>query len=406
MIGATAQFIKEVRSSQTIFAGCYVMDGDRVVEETLRFGFHKTRAPLGFWPGLYSIGNVPNDPKIMLVEGSVTQDRKADVFATADVTFMDNTNKGAGQKLVDPLEGYEFRIYRGIRLSTVLGGLNNWEWKQQGVFSVENLDISRFGDTLIYKCQMMDRTQRLKNNPWKRPFQVSSTTGTYIACVKAVINDRAKGFTPSFIVTSTSTVAPTGVMNYDPSKDPWEAVQELAQAGSFEVRFDQTGDILITDIVDPELVPPVDIYSQDSEVILENPERQISKADVYNGVIVRGNASWLLFPVTGEKWDDDPSSLTWRLGKFGEKPKIIESAIVGSNAEATAVAATEFKKIRGVWEDLTFKTYPDPRIEAGDVIRIDDSILGIQQKAAIESRTLPLVKGSMTAQIRRRRYVG
>jgi hypothetical protein len=406
MIGATNQFIKEVKISQTAFAGCYVWDGTKVVEETLRFGFHKTKAPLGFITGYYTIGNVPREPQIMLIDGSVTQDRRADVYATADVTFMDNTGTGAGQKLVDPIAGYEFWIYRGIRLTPDLPGLQNWEWKQQGVFTVENIDISRFGDTLVYKCQMMDRTQRIKTNPWKTPFQVSNATGTYIECVKTVLNDRAKGFTPSYIVTSASTVTPTGVINYDSAKDPWEAVKELAQAGSFEVRFGNMGEVLITDVVDPQLVTPVDIYSKDSEVVLENPERQVSKSDVYNGVVVRGNASWLLFPVTGSVWDDDPSSPTWRLGPFGEKPKIIESAIVGSNAEAATVAATEFAKIKGVWEDLTFKTYPDPRIEAGDVIRIDDAVLGVQQKAAIEARTLPLISGAMTAQIRRRRYVG
>jgi hypothetical protein len=406
MIGSTATFAAEVRVSQQIFAGCYVWDGSRVVEETLRFGYHTSKAPLGFLSGYTAVGNLPPDPKLMLVDGSVTQNRKSDVYATADVTFMDNTNTGAGQKLVDPISGYEFWIYRGIRLTPSLPGLQNWEWKQQGVFTVENLDISRFGDTLIYKCQMMDRTQRIKTNPWKRPFQVSNITGNYIACVKAIINDRAKGFTPNYLVTTVSTTAPSGVMNFDANSDPWSAVMDVAQAGGFEVRFSNVGDVVLTDIVDPQTASPVGIYSQDSEVVLENPGRQVSKADVYNGVIVRGNASWLLFPVTGEKWDDDPSSPTWRLGPFGEKPKIIESAIVGSDASAAVIAATEFVKVQGVWEDLTFMTYPDPRIEAGDVIRIDDPILGVRQKAMIESRTLPLLTGSMTAQIRRRRYVG
>jgi hypothetical protein len=406
MIGSTTIFDSEVAVSQQVFAGCYVWDGTKVVEETLRFGYHTSKQPLGFFAGYYAIANLPTDPKIMLVEGSVTQNRKADVYATADITFMDNTHDGSGQRLVDPISGYEFWVYRGIRLVPNLPGLQNWEWKQQGVFTVENLDISRFGDTLIYKCQMMDRVQRIKTNPWKRPFQVSSADGNYISCVKKVITDRAKGFTPNYIITTAAAASPSGAINFDSSKDPWSAVQDLATAGGFEVRFSNIGDVLITDVVDPQTARPVGIYSQDSEVVLENPGRQVSKADVYNGVIVRGNASWLLFPVTGEKWDDDPSSPTWRLGPFGEKPKIIESAIVGTNAAATTIANTEFIKVQGVWEDLTFKTYPDPRIEAGDVIRIDDPVLGVRQKAMIESRTLPLLTGSMTAQIRRRRYVG
>lgn len=406
MIGASTQFNAEIKTSQQVFAGCYVWDGSKVIEETLRFGYHSSKAPLGFIAGYYAVGNIPREPLIRLVDGSVTQDKRADIYATADVTFVDTTGTGAGRTLVDPLSGYEFLIYRGIRLTPPLPGLNNWEWKQQGVFSVETLDVTEYGETLMYKCQMMDRTQRLKTNPWKLPFAVGSATGTYVDCVKAVINDRAKGFTPSFIVNTTSTAAPSGQINYDGGKDPWEAVQDLAQAGQFEVRFNSQGDVYMTDIVDPTGVVPVAIYSKDSEVVIDNPERQVSKNDVYNGVVVRGTASWLLFPVYGEAWDDDASSPTWRGGPFGEKPKQIDSALVGSNTEANALAATEFSKIKGVWEDLTFKTYPNPCHEAGDVIRIDNPVLGVQQKAEMAARTMPLIAGAMTAQIRRRRYIG
>jgi hypothetical protein len=404
MIGATPQYISEVSSSQQVFAGAFVFDNNgRCLEETLRFGYFTNKAPIGFLAGYYSIGNFPKAQKLMLTDGSVTHDKRADVWRTADVEFLDVTGTGAGQYLIDPLSSYELLVYRGIRLTGNLNGLTNWEWKPQGMFTSQGIEIIRYGDALVYKVQLSDRTQRIKDNPWKSTFSVSSSIGNYVACIKAVINDRAKGFTPDYTVLCTDNTTPPSSMAFAAGSNPWDAVQQIAQAANAEVFFDGWGRVVIRDYVDNTLAKPVAVYSKDSQLILEQPDRQVSKTDVFNGVIVRGSASWLLFPVTGEVWDDDPSSPTWRLGAFGEKPKIIENNVVGSSGSAATIAATEFKKIKGVWEDLTFKIYPDPRFEIDDCIRIDDSVLQVQQKADIAAITMPLISGDMTAVVRRRR---
>lgn len=410
MIGTSANYKAQINTNPYPFSGCIFWNNGSVIEETYRFGFEDTKAVLAYFIGTYWGVNKPAPPLVRLLDGSVTNDRGQPVQGQARLTFLDVTGTGAGKELLDPITANEIQLYRGIKIDNPLlppykNVLSDWEAIKLGWFTVSDCQITRYGDALVYEVTAQDRGWRLDNNPWRIAYvQDPATVTTAVAMIKAIVSDRAKGFTPTFDVLTASTYVPPTVMNWDRTTPPWSgAVQTLATSAQLEVFFDWRGVCVIRDVVDPLNAVPVALYSKTSEVLLQPPSRAIPGNEIYNGVVVRGTAGWLLFPIVGEAWDEDPASPTWRLGQFGERPKNIDNAMVSTDAAANAIAATEYGKIKGVWEDLSFSVMPNASLEVGDVIRIDDSVLGIQQKVAIEQRVLPLVRGAMTAQARRRR---
>lgn len=409
MIGTSANYKAQINNSPYPFSGCIFWRNGSVIEETYRFGFADTKAGLAYYNGTYWGTNKPAPPKIRLLDGSVTSDRSQPIQGNARLTFLDTTGTGAGQSLLDPVSANEIQIYRGIKINNPLlppnfSSLDDWEAIKLGWFTVSDLQITRYGDALVYEATLQDRGWRIDNNPWRVAYSINQITNNAVQMIKAIVTDRAKGFTPQFDVLTASTYTTPTAQNWDRSTPPWSgAVQNLAVSAQLEVFFDWRGVCVIRDVVDPLNATPVAIYSKDSEVLLQPPQRAVPGDEIFNGVVVRGTAGWLLFPIVGEAWDDDPASPTWRLGQFGERPKNIDNAQVGTDAAATAIAVTEFGKIKGVWEDMSFQVMPDASLETGDVVRVDDLALGVQQKLVIEQRVLPLVQGAMTTKSRRRR---
>jgi hypothetical protein len=135
-----------------------------------------------------------------------------------------------------------------------------------------------------------------------------------------------------------------------------------------------------------------------------------TRADVknlFNGVVVRGNAPWLRFPVSGEAYDDNPASPTYHLGPYGDRPKIVESAAVGSDADCVAMATGLLGKTVGYDEQGTFTGLVNPALDAGDVVTVTvEGLLLEQVSCALDTFTIPLLASQpMRFTTRRRRAV-
>lgn len=331
---------------------------------------------------------------VVLVDGSVSFDRSADTRASCSLTFQDVS--GRAVEILDPVGGAEARPFRGIILST-----GEPEWIPLGQYPINDSSSERTGTTVQISVQGNDRSDLVRWLPWAQAFVIPSGTD-YFDAIKMVIDDRANRFTPVYNFATSDLTTPD--MVFQDSDDPWTAVLKLAQAVGCEAYFDRYGVTNVPLIPDPDKIAPVfEMVEGQSGITLSPASRDTSVKDVFNGVICRGEAPWLLFPINGEIWDDDPLSPTFRGGPFGEKPEKIGDPMASTNAQCQLIAEAEFKKVKGVLEDITFNTLPDPRLEVGDVIDIKDELLGIKGRLVIETLTIPMISGNTQGTVRRRR---
>lgn len=346
--------------------------------------------------------------ELELVGGGVTIDRSSSTRRTCDLSFSDSGRRIVPRQMSDlsatewfnPISYFEFRPYRGIVL-----GNGSKEYIPQGVFHIADYegDEDEFG--VEVGVQARDRSAIISANKFRSPYNISAGTD-YATAIQAIVTDRAVSrFTPTFNLVSTNGLATTPAMSFDQNDDPWAEVEKMAESIGMEVFFGVLGELILQHVPSPDLAPVSAVYRTDADGVRVAPlSRKISREDARNGVIVRGNAPWLLVPVSGGVWDDDPLSATYRLGPMGERPEVIEDAMVTNTAQAVVAAQGRFNAIVGVLEQVTFSAIVDPRHTVGDVIEIESDPSGVNGRYILERLELPLMEDEpMTGMTRSRR---
>lgn len=390
MLQASPAFAEAVARNHDHVSRCEIFIGSDLVDDTYYGGTH-----------------------VRLLDGSVDFDRTADTRGSARARFIDID--GTGKDFLDPIAGAEVRPWRGILINGVP------EWIPLGRYPIQSFSLNRGGTAVTIEVDCNDMSDIVRWLPWAEPFIIPNGTD-YFDAIKMVIDDRTgQPIGGSVVLLGVATpIGPTqriipvynmGTsdlttpdMVFQDSDDPWAVAMKLAEAVGCEIYFDRYGVINAMPIPDPDKIAPVlSLVQGQTSIVLTPVQREASLKDVFNGVIVRGEAPWLLFPISGEAWDEDPLSPTYRRGPFGEKPQKIGDSMASTNAQCQVIAEAEFKKIKGVLEDITFNTMPDPRIEVGDVIDVKDDLLGVNARLVIETLSIPLVSGQMSGTVRRRR---
>lgn len=339
------------------------------------------------------------DPGILTLrqdESSVSYDRTSDTRSACTLAFTAR-DPVAALSFMDPMVYPEAHVYQGILLDGVA------EWIKMGVFGLHSMTVERSGKLVIYNCEGSDRSERIRDNAWKSAWQVPAAQDYFLA-IRNIINDRAKGFTAEFNQGSSALTTP-GTVNFNEDDDPWAAAVKLGEGVACETYFGRYGELCTFPVPDPLLIAPsISLKVGGTDGILISPtSREVSNREVFNGVICTGEAPWLLFPIRGEIWDDNPLSPTWRGGSFGEKPKKITDAIASTDAQCLATATAEFLKVQGVVENVNFRMIKDPRMDVGDVAETSDPMLGILGRYVLDKLGFPLGNGSVTGLVRRKR---
>jgi len=327
---------------------------------------------------------------------SVAYDRTSDTRMSCDLSF-NITNVALSQTFMDETVFPEAQVYCGVLVSGVP------QWLSMGVFGLFQFNTSVQGEQVTVQANGTDRSDRLRNNPFKTPWQTPASQDYFTALIN-IFNDRAKGFTPEYNVGSSAFLTP-GAINFDEDSDPFAAGMKLMEAVGCELYFGRYGEVCAFPIPDPLLIAPTMVlHTGDANGVTISPiTKNGSNKDVVNGVICRGEAPWLLFPISGEIWDDDPLSPTFRSGSFGEKPKKIGDALASTNAQCLATATAEFNKVKGVAEEIDFQSIKDPRVDIGDVVDILNVNLGVTGRYVLDKYTYPLGFANCTGMIRRKR---
>ena len=364
------------------------------------------------------IASTYGTPRIeMLGDGAITVERKA--LHTRVVSFSVIDTDGAliptfEQRYLDPLYRPQVQFYFDVGWADETG--DHVERIPAGRFALDDNDaVEREGGALM-QCTGTGRSSALvSQNPWTSPFPIPDGI-TWDAAIKLALGDRCgltiadpvtalSGWSPIFRFSPSTALTPKGiVLGGDSRSDPWAELQKFAEGDGKELIEDATGGFVLRPI--PTTAGAVVWHYDETEesTALGSMHRKMRVADVYNGVIVRCSAPWLLFPVTGVAWDTDPFSPTYYLGPFGMKPKLIDDAIASTVGQANAAAAVHLGATLGLVEEMPFDALTNPAHDPGDVVSIGSEALAVTDVALLDSFTLPFDVGRpMTVVVRRTR---
>jgi hypothetical protein len=149
--------------------------------------------------------------------------------------------------------------------------------------------------------------------------------------------------------------------------------------------------------------PVVAVYESGKTATILSVENTLSDEPGYNGYVVDGEPPDLP-PVHVVRWDEDENSPTYAYGSYGKVPFFLRSQFITTDTQATKAAAAGLRRERGGTEQLTFEAIPNPAHEAGDIVGVIRSEMGISDVYLVESFPIPLsVNGAMNVTTRRRR---
>lgn len=299
---------------------------------------------------------------IPVAGGSVTADATSQVRRTATVTISDPTTYFPANPLdvLSPL-GSELLVEYGI----VIPGVGvEWIPLITGVIQ-DGTRVLPNGDLTI---TLADRSSHVAEDVFTSPTQIGGGTTTYVQALTALITHMY----PSVVVldsTGNSVVCPTLEVN----KDRWaDGVEQITLAIGAEAYFDQIGRLVVRP--QPTLSGPIvwQIRVGTGGVLISRTDKQ-SRELVYNQVVASGMRSDGTSPVYAIVQDTDPTSPTVWGGSFGARTRTFSSALLTTQAQATAAATALLEQCRGYQADVTLTTVANPALEPGDVLKLPSS---------------------------------
>lgn len=325
-------------------------------------------------------------------ESSLKYDRLNEARTTGTFKFLARTT--TGEDVMDAIAGAILYPFAG----TVVNG--EQVWAPLGKLLVHETNLVRRPGGSDVGVSLVDMSEKVRDNPFKQPFQTGGST--YKAAIEAILANRFPDIAPyKFFLFTYAQNAP--VVTYVEEDDPWSAIFNLAASSRSEIWLDKNGYLVYDEVPDPEtMVPFYNLGGDQFRTEIGRRSQTVSRRDVYNGVIVRGEAPWLLFPISGEYWDDDPSSPTWRGGPMGEKPYLMGDPVATTNAQCAEIAETEFRKRAGITETVTFNMLKDPLLEVRSMISLNDEP-DEDRFFILDTLNFPMGAQPMTGELRRKR---
>ena len=273
-----------------------------------------------------------------------------------------------------------------------------------GVLTIEESSIDDTRAAVTVACSGRDRSARVAEYGYFGPYTISSGTNVNTA-ILTLVQSRMPGFAFAYNLSPTTNVTPASITFGSDSTNPWQDAVKLAEGDGCELYWDAAGVLTKKPFPSVDTSPVVAVYEEGEANLLVDPlTRRIDGKTYRNGVMVRGEAPWLVFPVQGEAWFVNGVVLLGAANRpANPRPERITDAIVGSDAQAQAVAAAKVLDVVGAEEEITFNMIPHPAHEPGDVIEIEAATLGGQARVLVDTLSMPqAVDGTSTGGVRRR----
>jgi hypothetical protein len=243
------------------------------------------------------------------------------------------------------------------------------------------------GGTAI-KIHVNDLSYAIKRNVWQMPFTVPSDE-LYTDAIKAMVLDRLPDQTAFNLATTTRTT-PLLVYGAQQGGDPWQDIQELAQAIGFEAYFDPTGVFVCRPVPDPRVGEPVWSFDENAVKLVAEAERELSSEQTFNDIVVVGQSTSTANPFSAEAFDDDPNSPTYILGPYERVAQRLTFSLITSQDQAQETANAALFNSLGAADTVTLTVVPMPALEPGDVVKVVCSNVKANGTYMINSMTTPL----------------
>lgn len=311
--------------------------------------------------------------------------------------------------VLHPATGNELRIFRGFRFDD-----DSEEYAPLGVFRLSKPLAPNVGQGVNISITVNDRSSLISAISWQTAFLVAAGTDLASAFF-AVMNSRYPGLT--YALVPTNPLEPLGQNITTPavafgtalsgSNDPYaDALSLVTNAGGLEALFDVIGQVVLRIISDPATAPIVANFIKGSATPWLLIERDMDETVEFNGVIVIGNGTGGP-PVQASVWDTNPDSPTYYLGKWGQRPKIITSALfpvagqttINAQAQAMQIAQSTFQLVMRAMDATSASIIANPALQEGDCVYLNDPDTGIDGNYAIS-------KGSITSDVSQMMTIG
>lgn len=325
-----------------------------------------------------------------ILGGSVTSDRTAEIRGRCSVTI-------AGPDLVpmsafDPLApfGTELQIFSGVRLST------GPEVVSLGIFGIQESKVSDDGGTI--QLDGLDRAQLVKDADFEATYVIAAGTNI-AAAILGLIDNGVPGLTYNFA--STAATTPLLVFADDSSSSRWTEALKLAAAAGCDLFFDADGVCVLEPVPNPRS-DPVAALSDGPGGVVVTAGKAWSRTPSYNRVIARSdNPDPVQAPVRAVATDTDPTSPTFYGDQFGRKPKRFAGPYKTED-QAQNAADSELRRTLGIAQTIDLTVAPNPALEAGDVVSVHRTSIGIDEVDVLDTVTYDLGIGTMTLGVRAR----
>ena len=318
--------------------------------------------------------------------GNVTEDATAEVRRRGSFSVADSTGELTPRGVEDLLTPYgtELRPYRGVWYSD-----GTYEVMPLGVFRIAQVDVDdSVGGSPDIRIEAYDRSRTVARDKFTEPYNIAAGTNL-ITAIKAIL---ARTFDDLEYDAITTTMTNTAPLVYDANTSPWDAVNTLARSLGCEIYFDARGRVVIAPPTDIDALPgPAFSYIEGTGCTMTNLASKFTDDPGFNGIVLTGESVGdETPPVRAVVWDTEPTSPTYHLGPYGEVPDFVTDPNVKTTAEAENAARSLLQGYLGFSDQLTIVAWPNPALNAGDVVQVERERSGATGLYSIDAITTPL----------------
>lgn len=181
--------------------------------------------------------------------------------------------------------------------------------------------------------------------------------------------------------------------------DRWGAIEELSTSIGAETIFDPQGRCVIRPVPSWTALPSWYVtLGQDGTVI--TGEHEMSRAEVFNAAVVRGERADDAPPIYASAVDNDPTSPTWFYGDFGPKPYPYSSNLITTYGQAMAAATGLLARKRMGVREVAMRIGPVPMLDGGDILALQrqdytsDRLSAVRFEVPLDTDTMSLTARS------------
>ena len=322
---------------------------------------------------------------IEVIDGSVTLSATAGSRGSLDLTVPVDLAPTDSSSLLAPY-GNEIKVSRGIEYPD-----GSVELVSLGVYRIDSVTATDSSLSLTG----IDRSIKVIDAVFEEPY--SLTAGANIADVIQLLIAVAD---PTTTFRFATTALTTPALFADDGTDRWDFCQGLGEAMGCSLYYDGDG-VCVLAPAPTGLTPPVYTVSEGEGGVLLGASRDWSRADAVNRVKVTGEAVGSSGDVpTGEARDTNPLSPTFYGGLFGKVTFTYSSSYVTTDEQADFVALVILTHKLGTTAAVSFDSLADPRLEPYDVVQVRREQIGADESHILDSVTIPLGLGQMSATTR------